>query len=306
VESSPAPDHGGYAYPLYRRNDRALDAEYTGPLYVWDIDNTYLISEYQSIRDLIRIRFESALDKTPVPGAVQLLHAIRRGGADDTDGLQPPIYFVSASPEGMRPVLTKRMLLDGVAHDGMTFRNLHKLRYVRDIFGYKIVALLLYRLENPKGAQEVLFGDDREHDLLVYTLYRQICAGELRGDALRECLSRHGVRRSASGYAAAIAEPLPKVDPVEWVFIRRIAGRPKVGEPAPADDCVVYVDDYAQAAALLLAQERIMVDGFRAVLGAVRDAGQALDVAAVIGQRAERFRPEALAVLRSELTEEER
>ncbi len=304
MESSRAPEREGYSYPLFRRNDRALDAEYTGPLYVWDIDNTYLISEYKSLRDLIRIRFESALDKTPVPGAVQLLRTVRRCAAPQ--GAAPPIYFVSASPEGMRPVLTKRMLLDGVAHDGMTFRDLHKLHYVRDIFGYKIVALLLYRLENPKGAREVLFGDDREHDPLVYTLYRQICSGELRGEALRNCLTRHGVRRSAGVYAAKLAEPLPEVDPVEWVFIRRIEGKARVGEPAPADDCVVYVDDYAQAAALLLVQERITADGFREVLGAVRDAGQALDVAAVLGGREDRFRSEAVAELRRELKEDER
>jgi hypothetical protein len=273
VESSRAPERDGYSYPLFRRNDRPLSADYTGPLYLWDIDNTYLISEYESLRDLIRIRFESAQDKRPVPGAVELLQAIRHGSATETKGERPPIYFVSASPETMRPVLEKRMLLDGVVHDGMTFRNLHKLRYVRDIFGFKIVALVLYRLENPTGAREVLFGDDREHDLLVYTLYRQICAGELRGEDLRACLMRHGVRRSASRYAATLAEDLPRRDPVEWVFIRRITGKAKVGEPAPADDRVVYVDDYAQAAKRLLAKAWIEANGYQEVLAAVQAAG---------------------------------
>ena len=70
MESSPAPERGGYAYPLFRRNDRTVDAGYAGPLYVWDIDNTYLLTEWTSLRDLIRIRFEAAEDKLPVPGAV--------------------------------------------------------------------------------------------------------------------------------------------------------------------------------------------------------------------------------------------
>ena len=40
----PAPEREGLRYPLFRTNDRPLPADYSGPLYVWDIDNTYLIT----------------------------------------------------------------------------------------------------------------------------------------------------------------------------------------------------------------------------------------------------------------------
>src|SRR5579871_2789371 len=153
VESLPAPERAGYRYPLVRTNERKLEG-YAGPQYLWDIDNTYLMTDWSSLRDLIRIRFESAIDKRPVAGAPELLQALRRG----TGGDRKPIYFVSASPESMRPVLQKRMLLDGVEQDGATFRDLWTsgarvhLRHIRDVYGYKIAALLLYRLEGSSGA----------------------------------------------------------------------------------------------------------------------------------------------------------
>lgn len=264
--SASAPERDGYHYPLFRRNDRTLDPGYHGPLYVWDIDNTYLLTDYERLRDLIRIRFEAAEDKHPVPGAVELLTAIRRGDG----GERPPVYFVSASPEAMRKVLERRMLLDGVVHDGITFRDFHALRHLRDIFGFKVVALLLYRLENPPRAAEILFGDDREHDPLVYTLYAKVCGGELRGDDLELRLIEHGVKRVAAKYAAALASELPEHDPVELMLIRRI-GAAKDGELA-SDPRLVYVDDYTQAAKRLLAAGRIADEGFAAVVGAVRRA----------------------------------
>lgn len=264
-----APQRDGYGYPLYRKNDRVLPPDWSGPIYLWDIDNTYLVTEWSGLRDLLRIRFEAAEDKRPVPGAVDLLAALRRG-ADPSE--RPPVFFVSASPETMRPVLEKRMLIDGVMQDGITFRDLHRLRYLRDIFGYKVAALLLYRLENPPGAREALFGDDREHDPEVYALYARICAGEVRGDALREYLAGRGVGKPAAKYIDTLASELPPRDPVEWIFIRRL----RQGPPAPLklhDDRVVLVDDFSQAATVLHALGRILTDDLLRVLSAVRDAG---------------------------------
>jgi len=275
------PDRDGYAYPLRRRNDRELPADWRGTIYVWDIDNTYLLTEWASFRDLVRIRFESAEDKLPVPGVVELMAGLRRIGAD---GERPPFYFVSASPETMRTVLEKRMLLDGVVHDGITFRNLRRLRYLRDIFGYKVAALLLYRLEHPAEAREVLFGDDREHDADVYLTYTRICAGAVRGAELRDRLLERGVRRSAATYVATLADELPARDPVDWMIIRRLRPR-QLADPTEAsagggpdeveDERTVYVDDYAEAAALFRALGRLDATDYARVLAAVREAGLA-------------------------------
>lgn len=268
-----APGRDGYAYPLYRENQRQLPPAWGGHIYIWDIDNTYLITEWEGFRDLLRIRFEAAEDKRPVPGAVELLAGLRRV---EVDGQRPPVYFVSASPETMRPVLERRMLIDGVVHDGITFRSLRRLRYLRDIFGYKLAALLLYRLENPPGAREVLFGDDREHDPWIYELYARACAGTCRGDELAAALVGYGVRASAARYVTALAGELPPRDPVDWILIRRTGAR-KVERDPPADPRLVYLDDFSQGAALLCALGRILPEDLRRVREAVVAAGMTHD-----------------------------
>jgi uncharacterized protein DUF2183 len=309
------PERDGFRYPLFRRNDRRLPTDWCGQGYVWDIDNTYLITEYQGIRDLIRIRFEEAIDKKPVPGAVPLLQGIRRHASEEQ---RAPIHFVSASPHTMCETLERRMLLDGVVHDGIAFRDWSKLRYLRDIFGYKIAALLTLRLEQPEGLRECLFGDDREHDPWVYTLYARICAGKLRGKTLYRTLRNHGLRRSSSRYAVALAADLPDLDPVEWVFIRRLrrrSGEVAEGgeEPEAAsedltseedltesdvvtpptdtelDTRVLFIDDYAQAAAILHAGGKLSEDDFRGVLSEVRATGAGQEPAALVRQHAERL-----------------
>jgi hypothetical protein len=315
-EANQPPERDGFRYPLYRRNDRTLPPEWSGNGYVWDIDNTYLITEYHGIRDLIRIRFEDAIDKKPVPGAVPLLTGLRRHESEEQ---RAPIHFVSASPHAMCETLERRMLLDGVVHDGIAFRDWSKLRYLRDIFGYKIAALLALRLEQPEGLSECLFGDDREHDPWVYGLYAQICAGNLRGKKLYKVLRGHGVRRSSSRYAVALAADLPENDPVEWVFIRRL--RPKADttdashaheerrqEPGPESDeelesdettvelkiedldpRVLFVDDYGQAAAVLHAAGRLREADLCSVMIDVVGAGHGMSPGAVLAELAGRL-----------------
>jgi hypothetical protein len=285
-EGTPAPERNGYRYPLVRSNERKLEG-YTGPIYLWDIDNTYLMTEWSSVRDLLRIRFfETAMDKRPVSGAPELLQALRRGAT--LQGERRPIYFVSASPETMRSVLEKRMLLDGVEQDGATFRDLwtHNLgmphlRHLRDVYGYKIAALLLYRLENAHGARETLFGDDREHDPEVYVLYARICSGAMRGKSLEEVLAARNVRRPDIAYIGALAAELPEHDPVERIIIRRVKAveRSPGDEPTEApktspfdaqDTRVHLVQDYAEAAAKLFAARLMDARSFARIFTAVR------------------------------------
>ncbi|MGE0712431.1 MAG: phosphatase domain-containing protein [Planctomycetota bacterium] len=325
----PAPERDGYRYPLFRRNDRPLPADWSGWQYVWDIDNTYLVTEWRGLRDLLRIRFEAALDKRPVPGAVPLLRGLRRGRAADAE--RPAIHFVSASPHTMRDVLEQRMLIDGVVHDGIAFRDWSRLRYLRDVFGYKVAALTLLRLESPPGAREVLFGDDGEHDPWVYSLYARVCAGSLRGEELRATLREQGVGRSASRYVTALADELPQSDPVDWVFIRRL-GRPapppeeqpaaegeqrprrpttrRLRRPPPCerDPRLLEVDDYAQAATVLFAAGRIGAEDLAAVVAEVRAAQthvgqQGAAPCAALDMAASRLDPAAVAAARAQVEE---
>jgi hypothetical protein len=314
-QGTPAPERNGHRYPLVRSNERKL-ADYAGPIYLWDIDNTYLMTEWSSVRDLLRIRFETALDKRPVSGAPELLQALRRG--PQAGGERRPIYFVSASPETMRPVLEKRMLLDGVEQDGATFRDLWTqystphLRHLRDVYGYKIAALLLYRLENPAAARETLFGDDREHDPEVYVLYARICGGGMRGKSLEEVLAARGVRRPDVAYISALAGELPEKDPVERIVIRRVkpierspGDEPETAaksSPFDASDTRVHlVQDYAEAAALLFASGLMDARGFARIFTAVRgESGR--DVEKVLREAKPEVAPEAIAAVNAELS----
>ncbi|MEZ0231099.1 MAG: phosphatase domain-containing protein [Planctomycetota bacterium] len=313
-QGSPAPERNGHRYPLVRTNDRKL-ADYSGASYLWDIDNTYLMTEWSSIRDLLRIRFEGALDKRPVAGAPELLQALRRGAT--ASGERRPIYFVSASPETMRPVLEKRMLLDGVEQDGATFRDLWTgalqmphLRHIRDVYGYKIAALLLYRLESSPRARETLFGDDREHDPEVYVLYARVCGGAMRGKQLEEVLAARNVRRPDIAYISTLASELPEHDPVERIVIRRIkpVERAPGDEPGEAaktspfdaqDNRVHLVSDYAESAAILFGAGLMDARGFARVYTAVRgESGR--DVEKLLRTAKPDLAPEALAAVSAE------
>lgn len=257
------PERDGYRYPLVQSDERKLDDDYSDELYLCDIDNTYLVTRYKSLRDFIRLALEPAQDKKPVPGAPALMQAIRHG-AEGAEGVEADaqsrerraLYFVSASPESMRRVLEKRLLLDEVEFDGASFRDLWAgktphLRHIRDIYGYKVAALLTYRLRHPKGAKEILFGDDLEFDAEVYVLYSRICEGKIRGDALDGVLEARGLLPKDRRYIVKIADELPERDAVKHIFIRKV--RKKTAEeqessPFDADDARIHTfSDYLQA-----------------------------------------------------------
>ena len=143
-----------------------MPAEYSGRILLCDIDKTYLATSFSSWRGLIRIPFEFAIDKQPIPGAVPLLRALRRGTAEESALI--PLYFVSGSPVQLRGVIERRMTLDGIEFDGITFKDQLGLVLtgrpadVKRQVGYKLTALLSYWRELPKGARWLMFGDDAE------------------------------------------------------------------------------------------------------------------------------------------------
>ncbi|MDF1666043.1 MAG: hypothetical protein P1V97_30075, partial [Planctomycetota bacterium] len=249
------PERDGYRYPLVQSDEREISEDYSDELYLCDIDNTYLVTHYKSLRDFIRLALEPAQDKKPVPGAPALMQAIRHG-AEGAEGVEPSmaaharraLYFVSASPESMRKVLEKRLLLDEVEFDGASFRDLWAgktphLRHIRDIYGYKVAALLTYRLKHPKNAKEILFGDDLEFDAEVYVLYSRICEGRIRGDALDGVLEERGLLPKDRRYIVKIADELPEHDAVQRIFIRKV--RKKTAEeqensPFDSDDSRIH------------------------------------------------------------------
>lgn len=259
---------------LQRSNDRTLPGDYRGDVLLWDIDKTYLDTHFSSWRGLAAIPFEFALDKETVPGAVPLLRALRRGAGEESALV--PLYFVSGSPLQLRRIIERRMTLDGIEYDGITFKDQLGLllegrpRAIVEQVGYKLSALLLYRRELPDGARWLLFGDDVEADAEVFALFGEVCAG-LRGEALEGRLRRLGVHRSDVAGVLELCRDLPVTeDPVERIFIHLERGT----DPAAfAGSAVVATRSYLQTALVLADAGRVRPAAVTAVAMDLRRRG---------------------------------
>src|SRR5688572_7492402 len=106
---------------IHQTNDRRLPPDYAGDVLLWDIDKTYLDTRFSSMRGLLSIPFEFAIDKRSLPGAAVLLRALRRGAG--AESALVPLYFISGSPPQLRRVVERKMVLDGVDYDGITFKD---------------------------------------------------------------------------------------------------------------------------------------------------------------------------------------
>jgi hypothetical protein len=212
------------SFPINRRDDRELAADYDGVVVTCDIDRTYLATRFSSLKGVARIPFEFSVDKKDIQGMAALLKELRRG--PDEVSRHTPLYFVSASPHQLRPVIERKMLLDGLEHDGTTFKNWVKVMLsgrparLKEQIGYKLTALLLARKAFPKGARDLLIGDDLESDPVAFALYADILAGRLSGDEISTVLPRLGVATDDATYIRQLAERATGAAAVKRVFIR--------------------------------------------------------------------------------------
>ena len=213
------------SFPLDRTDHRQLDGDWSGDVVVCDIDRTYLNTRFSSLAGLTRIPIEFAVDKRDIAGMAALLRELRRG-PDPTSRLTP-LYFVSASPPQMRPVIEHKMLMDSVEFDGTTFKDWGKvvrsgrLRRLKEQLGFKLTALLTGRVALPRGAREVLIGDDLESDAQAFCLYADVVAGRVDLDTLPRTLMDLGVSRpDAWGVAdlKRLVDDLPHA--VRRIYIR--------------------------------------------------------------------------------------
>lgn len=161
----------------------------------WDLDKTYLRTDFDTVRDLVRTAFERADEKRTNPGASTLLREMVRAGVS--------VHILSGSPEQMRRKLEDKLRLDGIQWDSFTLKpnlqNLLRLRFraMRDQLGYKLPALLRARRvatppppNDPGIRRETLFGDDAEADAFVYSLYGDVLSGKVGADLLAEVCAR--------------------------------------------------------------------------------------------------------------------
>ena len=91
----------------------------------WDLDKTYLRTEFDTLRDLVKTALERPDQKRTNPGASTLLREMVRAGVR--------VHILSGSPEQMRRRLEDKLRLDGITWDSFTLKpnlkNVLRLRF---------------------------------------------------------------------------------------------------------------------------------------------------------------------------------
>ncbi len=238
----------------------------------WDLDKTYLRTDFDTLRDLFRTAIERPDQKRTVPGAAALLRELGRAGVE--------IHILSGSPEQLRSRLEQKLRLDGARWASLTLKpnleNMLRLRFraLRGQLGYKLPALLRRRAElaSPRDVtgslvREVLLGDDAEADAFVYSLYADACTGAVDGVTLADVMRRGGAYEDTITDALRFLSYVEKGAVVERILIHLDR------QSSPADfrlygDRVVPFYNYLQAAFVLHEDGRIPP---RAVLKVAED-----------------------------------
>ena len=220
-------------------------------IFRWDLDKTYLRTDFSSFRALLKTAFEGAEKKQNVPGTAALLREIRAAGKHG-------IFFISGSPREMRKVLERKLEMDGVSVDGLVLKpNLQNLlrgrfRALREQVGYKLPTLLESRAEVEGPVPETCFGDDAEADAFVYSLYADLLGGRVSADLVEEVLRRAGAYPDAIGRTVALARAVRTHDAVRRIFIH-LDGRSPPARFSRYGTRVVPIYNYFQVAVVLFA-----------------------------------------------------
>ncbi len=219
----------------------------------WDLDKTYLRTEFDSLKDLAKNAMETAADKQAYPGATALLRALRQDGNR--------ICIVSGSPTQMRQVLAAKLALDGVEYDEFVLKNNLKnilrgrFRALRAQIPYKLPAMLSSRIGATADA-ETLFGDDAEADAIIYCLYADLVAGKVGLIDLERVLVASRAYEDDTERILDLARRVPKHDAVRRMFIHLDRRSPPIGFRRFGAR-LVPVFNYFQSA-LVLYQDRVL------------------------------------------------
>ena len=230
-------------------------------IYRWDLDKTYIKTEFETWRGLIRTALQKPEDKANVPGAVSLLRELCRQREHE----RVVVTFVSGSPTQMRDVLLKKFELDGITPDQLTLkpivRNILRGRFkaVKGQVGYKLGALLKARSAT-QLAPETLFGDDAEMDAFIYSLYADIVSGRVDAAALRAVLVEAEVYADPMRDILELADAVQIRPTVHRVFIN-LEGRSAPGRFSVFGARVVPIVNYFQAAIVLWSDGVLPLEG---------------------------------------------
>jgi len=219
----------------------------------WDLDKTYLRTEFDSFADLAKSAIETAADKKAYPGATALLRALKQDGHR--------ICIVSGSPTQMRQVLAAKLALDGIDYDEFVLKNNLKnilkgrFRALRAQIPYKLPAMLRSRIGAPAEA-ETLFGDDAEADAIIYCLYADVVSGRVSLQDLERVLTASRAYEDDAERILDLARRVPRGEAVKRIFIHLDRRSPPLGFRRFGPR-LVPVFNYFQAA-LVLYEDRVL------------------------------------------------
>jgi hypothetical protein len=224
-------------------------------IYRWDLDKTYLQTEFDTIRQLVKTAFQKAHEKKAVPGAAALIRELKATGDSQ-------LCIVSGSPTQMRKVLAEKLKLDGVEFDELVLkdnlRNLVRGRFkaMRGQVGYKLPVLLESRARAPVEAEEVLFGDDAEADAFIYSLYADMVARRVSEPVVYSVLEAAEVYPDDIDRVMDQWKQIAPADPVRRIFINldRLTPPAAFARYGPR---VVPIFNYFQAALVLLGDKHL-------------------------------------------------
>lgn len=240
-------------------------------IFRWDLDKTYLRTEFDTLGDLLKTALQRPEDKVNVPGAVTLLRELTRPSSEG----RSLVTFVSGSPTQMRATLEKKFELDGIQPDIFILKP--TLQYilrgqfaaVRGQVGYKLDTLLDLRSRSDL-APETMFGDDAEQDAFIYSLYADISAGRMQLDTLRRILLEADVHESARHRILERAELVDTRDTTRRIFIHLEEQSPP-GRFWVFGPRVVPIVNYFQAALILVVDDTIDVPSAARIAAGLRD-----------------------------------
>lgn len=224
-------------------------------IYRWDLDKTYLQTDFDTFTQLVRTAFQSAEDKKAVPGAAALIRELRATG-------DARLCIVSGSPTQMRRVLAEKLKLDGVEFDELVLKdnlkNIVRGRFkaLRGQVGYKLPVLLESRARAPQASEEVLFGDDAEADAFVYSLYADMVARRVSEPVVYHVLQAAEVYPDDIERVMKVWQTIPTADPVRRIFINldRLTPPAQFAKYGPR---VVPIFNYFQAALVLMGDRHL-------------------------------------------------
>jgi hypothetical protein len=197
-------------------------------VFRWDLDKTYLRTEFDTLGDLVKSALETAQDKQAYPGAAALLRSLRQSS-------EHRICLISGSPSQMRKVLAAKLALDGVEYDEFVLKNnllnlrRLRLRALRAQVPYKLPALLESRLGLLGTPPETLFGDDAEADAIIYCLYADILAGQVSMGELERVMAAARAYDDQTERTLALAERVRRGDAVRRILIHLDRRSPTAG-----------------------------------------------------------------------------